>query len=111
MFSPLPVLRERVRVRGLLNESEKRPSPYPSPGVPGEGNRKPAPAPPVVQDPTLSHIIADSPMVLDLGGLENDLINNLSLGDCDFSNITKENRVDNTQVKFVNVTVNGKHVE
>jgi hypothetical protein len=38
LLSPLPVRRERVRVRGPLLDSG-RPSPLPSPGVPGEGER------------------------------------------------------------------------
>ena len=36
-FLPRPVLRERVGVRVFLRRDEKKPSPYPSPGVPGEG--------------------------------------------------------------------------
>jgi hypothetical protein len=35
---PCPVLRERVGVSAVRKESRSRPSPYPSPGVPGEGN-------------------------------------------------------------------------
>jgi len=37
---PLPVLRERDRVRAFSQDVAVRPSPQPSPGVPGEGARK-----------------------------------------------------------------------
>jgi len=43
-LSPLPVLRERARVRansvGDSTHSQRRPSPLPSPGLPGEGEGK-----------------------------------------------------------------------
>jgi hypothetical protein len=49
LWSPLPVLRERVRVRVLPESARhlrfgKEPSPRPSPGVPGEGEEDPLPA-------------------------------------------------------------------
>jgi putative heme-binding domain-containing protein len=42
LLLPLPVLRDRVRVRSLLRR--QRPSPQPSPGVPGEGVNTRSPA-------------------------------------------------------------------
>jgi hypothetical protein len=36
---PLPVLREKVRVKVFCRKRENAPSPQPSPGVPGEGEK------------------------------------------------------------------------
>jgi polygalacturonase len=67
---------------------------------------------PQVTDISLSNVAAQSvPIVLDMTGLDNDPMTNITLSDCVFDKIARESIIKNTNVNYDTVTINGKLAE